>query len=44
MHHREIHKGQWVARIAADGLPEFIPPEHLDPLQRPRRNIIHRRT
>jgi Domain of unknown function (DUF222)/HNH endonuclease len=44
MHHREIHKGQWAVRIAVDGLPEFIPPQHLDALQRPRRNIIHRRT
>ena len=43
-HHRTIHKGQWqVSLNPADGLPEFTPPLHLDPLQRPRRNTYHRR-
>ena len=43
-HHRETHKNQWTIRIAADGHPEFQPPQHIDPLQRWRRNRIHRRT
>lgn len=43
-HHRIIHKGQWVVRLAKDGLPEFIPPAHIDPRQLPRRNTYHRRT
>jgi hypothetical protein len=43
-HHREVHKNQWTIRIAADGQPEFQPPPHIDPLQRWRRNRIHRRT
>jgi len=30
--------------FAGDGMPEFIPPQHLDPLQRPRHTILHRRT
>jgi hypothetical protein len=42
-HHRVIHQGQWLVRIAGDGLPEFIPPPWADPQQRPRRNIYHRR-
>ena len=43
-HHRIIHKGQWqVSLNSADGLPEFTPPLHLDPLRRPRRNTYHRR-
>ncbi|WP_169734276.1 HNH endonuclease signature motif containing protein [Hamadaea tsunoensis] len=44
-HHREIHRGAWQVRInLSDGRPDFLPPRHLDPLQRPRRNMIHRRT
>jgi hypothetical protein len=42
-HHRVIHQGQWRVRIAADGLPEFVPPRYIDPEQRPRRNTYHRR-
>ncbi|ANN19983.1 HNH endonuclease [Amycolatopsis orientalis] len=41
-HHRLIHHGDWQVRMAADGLPEFIPPQYLDPLRRTRRNILHR--
>ncbi|ANN17263.1 HNH endonuclease [Amycolatopsis orientalis] len=41
-HHRLIHHGDWEVRMAADGLPEFIPPQYLDPLRRTRRNILHR--
>ena len=43
-HHGEIHKADnWTVFIAADGLPTFIPPKHVDPEQRPRRNRYHRR-
>jgi hypothetical protein len=42
-HHRTIHQGHWQVSIAADGLPEFIPPEYLDPQRQPRRNTYHRR-
>ena len=30
VHHREIHSSGWIVRIAADGLPEFIPPPWID--------------
>ena len=43
-HHRLLHQGDWEARIAHDGLPEFIPPAYIDPQRRPRRNQYHRRT
>ncbi|SFJ21766.1 HNH endonuclease signature motif containing protein [Amycolatopsis regifaucium] len=41
-HHRLIHHGDWEVRMAADGLPEFTPPQYLDPLRRPRRDTLHR--
>ena len=37
-HHRLIHQGAWRVRIAADGLPEFIPPEWIGPNRNPLRN------
>ena len=37
-HHRLIHHSEWEVRIAADGLPEFLPPSYMDPLRRPLRN------
>jgi hypothetical protein len=37
-HHREIHSSGWIVRIAADGLPEFIPRLWIDLEQKPRRN------
>jgi len=38
-HHRLIHGNcGWVIRMAADGRPDFIPPAHIDPQQRPQRN------
>ena len=40
-HHRLIHTSRWQVRIAADGLPEFIPPAFVDPHRRPRRNTRH---
>ncbi|GIJ44278.1 HNH endonuclease [Virgisporangium aliadipatigenens] len=42
-HHRLIHRRTWHVRIAADGLPEFVPPAYIDPQRQPRRNIYHRR-
>ncbi len=43
-HHRLIHQDEWQIAFASDGHPEFIPPAWLDPLQRPQRNLYHRRT
>ena len=43
-HHRVIHHTDWTVRLGNDGLPEFLPPAHVDPHQRPRRNLYHRRT
>jgi hypothetical protein len=43
-HHQLIHTGDWQIRLGGDGFPDFIPPAHLDPTQRPRRNLYHRRT
>jgi hypothetical protein len=40
-HHRIIHSEAWNVRIGADNRPEFIPPAHIDPEQRPRRNPYH---
>src|ERR1700712_1058923 len=40
--HTEIHKNEWVILMAADGIPEFIPPRWLDPSQKPRRNTLHK--
>ncbi len=37
-HHRLIHHGDWEVRMAVDGLPEFIPPQYIDPLKTPRRS------
>jgi hypothetical protein len=43
-HHRLIHEGDWTVRMAADDLPEFLPPPTQDLARRPRRNRYHRRT
>jgi hypothetical protein len=43
-HHRVVHDGHWAVRLAADALPEFIPPAYVDPRRRPRRNLYHHRT
>ena len=40
-HHRLIHHSPWQVRIRTDGMPEFIPPTYVDPLQRPQRNLYH---
>jgi len=43
-HHGELHEpNSWTVFIDTDGLPTYIPPTHVDPLQRPRRNEYHRR-
>jgi hypothetical protein len=43
-HHTELHKADgWTVHIATDGFASFIPPPHLDPDRRPRRNRYHRR-
>lgn len=42
-HHRTIHKGHWIVRIAADGMPEFVPPHYIDAERKPRRNTYHHR-
>ncbi|MEV6876572.1 DUF222 domain-containing protein [Amycolatopsis sp. NPDC051128] len=40
-HHRLLHRSGWEARIATDGLPEFLPPAFLDKQRKPRRNNLH---
>jgi hypothetical protein len=40
-HHRLLHRSGWQVRIAADGLPEFLPPTWLDKRRKPRRNNLH---
>ncbi|WP_410615073.1 DUF222 domain-containing protein [Amycolatopsis sp. lyj-109] len=40
-HHRLLHRSGWEVRIAADGLPEFIPPVFIDKRRKPRRNNLH---
>ncbi|MEU4252584.1 DUF222 domain-containing protein, partial [Amycolatopsis sp. NPDC026612] len=40
-HHRLLHRSGWEVRIAADGLPEFLPPVFIDRRRKPRRNNIH---
>jgi hypothetical protein len=37
-HHDQVHHDGWDIQIADDGHVELIPPEHVDPLQRPVRN------
>ncbi|HEY9482456.1 MAG TPA: HNH endonuclease signature motif containing protein, partial [Micromonosporaceae bacterium] len=44
-HHHVIHQPDtgWTVRLGPDQRPEFLPPTHLDPDQRPRRNPYHQR-
>ncbi len=42
-HHRVVHQDGWQVRLGPDKRPEFIPPPHVDPLRRPRRNVYHQR-
>ncbi|MEU6645178.1 DUF222 domain-containing protein [Saccharomonospora sp. NPDC046836] len=39
-HHRVVHHSDWKIRMI-NGIPWCIPPPHIDPGQRPRRNILH---
>ncbi|NHW47594.1 HNH endonuclease, partial [Paenarthrobacter sp. MSM-2-10-13] len=39
-HHHIIHKEQWRIDMTT-GAPWFIPPPHIDPHQKPRRNHHH---
>ncbi|WP_442875398.1 DUF222 domain-containing protein [Amycolatopsis sp. NBC_00355] len=41
-HHRLVHSSSWQVRVAADGLPEFIPPLFMDRRRQPRRNNVHK--
>ncbi|CAN7500602.1 DUF222 domain-containing protein [Arthrobacter sp. LjRoot14] len=40
-HHHLIHKEQWQIQVKT-GVPWFIPPPHIDPRQKPRRNNYFR--
>jgi hypothetical protein len=40
-HHHVIHKELWTIQIRT-GIPWFIPPPHIDPRQKPRRNYYFR--
>jgi hypothetical protein len=40
-HHHLIHKEQWQIQVTP-GIPWFIPPPHIDPHQKPRRNTHFR--
>ena len=40
-HHRLLHRSGWEVRIAADGLPELLPPVFIDRRRKPRRNNLH---
>jgi hypothetical protein len=40
-HHHLIHKEHWQIHVKT-GIPWFIPPPHIDPHQKPRRNHHHR--
>jgi hypothetical protein len=37
-HHHLVHEGEWQVKMAADGIPEVIPPTRIDPEQRPIRH------
>lgn len=41
-HHHLIHDDEWQLRIAADGVPEAIPPRHVDPNRHPVRHTRFR--
>ena len=40
-HHRVIHHSDWTIRLNHNGHPEYLPPPHLDPHQKPRSNTYH---
>lgn len=37
-HHHQVHQEDWKIVVSGDRRPTFVPPRHVDPLQRPRRN------
>ncbi|MBD0323921.1 MAG: DUF222 domain-containing protein [Aldersonia sp.] len=39
-HHRLMHHSEWECEVV-DGHACFMPPEYVDPLRRPRRNVLH---
>ena len=42
-HHRLLHEGEWSAVMAADSVPEIVPPARIDPLRKPLRHRRFRR-
>jgi hypothetical protein len=36
--HHLLHKGEWAVRVAADGIPEVLPPHRIDPTRTPIRH------
>ena len=40
-HHRVVHRAGWDIKLAPDGIPEFLPPDFIDPRRKPRRNNMH---
>ncbi|HSV66134.1 MAG TPA: DUF222 domain-containing protein, partial [Mycobacteriales bacterium] len=42
-HHRAVHHNGWDVHIAADGLPELLPPPSVDPERKPIRHHRHRK-
>ena len=42
-HHRLIHQGHWKIHLTPDQLPQFTPPDWIDPHQQPLRNHRIRR-
>jgi hypothetical protein len=40
-HHTAVHEGVWIIRMGADGIPEVVPPDRIDPGRRPRRAAHH---
>jgi hypothetical protein len=37
-HHHLLHKGEGAVRMAADGIPEVLPPHRIDPTRTPIRH------
>jgi hypothetical protein len=37
-HHHLVHEGEWQVQIAADGIPDVIPPTRIDPARQPIRH------
>ncbi len=41
-HHRLLHQGEWNIAMAADGIPELLPPPRIDPHRIPIRHQRHK--